>query len=257
MSTRTYAVRDSATMLRRNLRHALRYPSMTIGVVAVPVIFLLLFVFVFGGALGKGIGGSHYIDYAAPGIIMMTVGSGTTSTAVAICTDMSEGIIARFRTMAIARVSILTGHVIGSMIQTMISLAFVIGIALLAGFRPSAGPVEWVAAVGVLAMITLALTWLAVALGLLSKKPETASNLPLPISLLPLIGSGFVPTGSMPTGLRWFAEYQPFTPATETVRGLLMGTPIGHSAVITAAWCAVLTIASYAWAKSLFNRDPS
>jgi ABC-2 type transport system permease protein len=244
-------------MLRRNLLHTMRYPGMTIGVVGMPVLFLLLFVFVFGGALGAGIGGTEYINYVAPGIILMTIGSGTTATAVSICTDMSEGIITRFRTMAIARVSILTGHVIGSVIQTMISLALVIGLAVLAGFRPTAGPVEWLAAIGVLAMLTIALTWLAVALGLLSKKPETASNLPLPLSLLPLIGSGFVPTDSMPAGVRWFAEYQPFTPVIETIRGLLMGTPIGNSAVISVAWCAGITIIGYVWAKSLFNRDPS
>ena len=149
---------------------------------------------------------------------------GATGTAISVAMDMTEGIIARFRTMAIFRPSVLTGHVLGSMTQTMLSLAVVTGVALLIGFRPSATPVEWVAAAGVLAMITFALTWLCVAFGLVAKTVEAASNLPQPLVFLPFLGSGFVPTDSMPTGLRWFAEYQPFTPFIDTVRGLLLGT---------------------------------
>jgi ABC-2 type transport system permease protein len=159
--------------------------------------------------------------------------------------------------MAIARASVLTGHVLGSMIQAMLSVAVVIGAALLTGFRPAAGPLAWVAAAGVLAMISFALTWLTVALGLVAKTVEAASNSPMFLILLPFLGSGFVPTHSMPTGLRWFAEYQPFTPATETLRGLLMGTPIGSHAIIAIAWCAGLALFAYLWAKKLFNRDPS
>jgi ABC-2 type transport system permease protein len=256
MSTLSYAARDSATMLRRNLRHALRYPSMTISTAGVPIIFLLLFVYVFGSTLGAGLGGSRYIDYVSPGIIVMAVASGSTATAVSVCTDMTEGIVARFRTMAIARASLLTGHVVGSLIQTMFSTALVIGVALLMGFRPNAGLVEWIAAVGLLLLLTLALTWLAVAFGLVATRPEVASNLPLPLILLPFIGSGFVPTDSMPTGLRQFAEYQPFTSINETLRGLLMGTPIGHSGVVAAAWCVAIAVLGYLWAKKLFTRDP-
>ena len=158
--------------------------------------------------------------------------------------------------MAIFRPSVLTGHVLGSMIQTILSLAIVVGVALLIGFRPTAGPVEWVAAVGVLAMITLAVTWLCVALGLVTKTVEAASNLPMPLVFLPFLGSGFVPTASMPTGLRWFAEYQPFTPVIETLRGLLLGTSIGNSAMIAIAWCAGISLVGYLWAKKLYNRDP-
>jgi ABC-2 type transport system permease protein len=170
----------------------------------------------------------------------------------------TEGIIARFRTMAIFRPSVLTGHVLGSMIQTGLSLAVVIGVALLIGFRPTADLIGWwIAAIGVLAMITLALTWLTVALGLASKNVEAASNLPMPLMLLPFLGSGFVPTDSMPVGLRWFAEYQPFTSVIETLRGLLMGTSIGNSAIIAAAWCAAITLAGYLWARAAFNRDPA
>ncbi len=159
--------------------------------------------------------------------------------------------------MAIFRPSILTGHVLGSMVQTALSLAVVIGVALLIGFRPTAGPVEWIAAIGVLAMITFALIWLSVALGLVSKSVETASNLPMFLVLLPFLGSGFVPTDSMPVGLRWFADYQPFTPVIESLRGLLLGTPIGNSAIIAAVWCAAITLASYLWARAAFNRDPA
>jgi len=169
---------------------------------------------------------------------------------------MTEGIIARFRTMAIARSSVLTGHVLGSMIQSMLGVAIVAGIAVLIGFRPTANAAEWIGAVGVLAMISFALIWLCVALGLVSKSVETASNLPMFLLLLPFLGSGFVPTDSMPTGVRWFAEYQPFTPATETLRGLLLGTPIGNNAIIAIAWCAGIALLSYLWARRLYIRHP-
>jgi ABC-2 type transport system permease protein len=259
MSTLSYAVTDSATMLRRNLRHMLRYPSMTLLIFGMPIIFLLLFVYVFGGTLGTGLGGTSggraaYINYVVPGILLMTVAAAAQGTAIAVAMDMTEGIIARFRTMAIFRASVLTGHVLGSMIKTMIGLAIVTGVALLVGFRPTADAVRWIAAVGVLALFTLALTWLTVAFGLVSKSVESASNLPMFLTLLPFLGSGFVPTRSMPAGLRWFAEYQPFTPVTETLRGLLMGTRIGNSAIMAIAWCAGLTLVSYVWAKSLYRR---
>jgi ABC-2 type transport system permease protein len=257
MSTLSYAATDSATMLRRNLRHALRYPSMTLSTVIVPILMLLLFVFVFGHALGKGIGGAthgRYIDYIAPGIIIMAAASGSMTTAVAVCTDMVEGIINRFRTMAISRASVLTGHVTGSVIQTMLSIVLVTGVALLAGFRPTAGPLAWLAAIGLVTLASLGLTWLSAALGLVADKVETASNLPMPIMFLPFLGSAIVPTSSMPTGIRWFAEYQPFTPLTETLRGLLMGTHIGDNAVIALAWCAGIGIAGYLWARVAFQR---
>jgi ABC-2 type transport system permease protein len=262
MSTLGYSVSDSATMLRRSLRHMLHYPSMTLMLVGLPVVLLLLFVYVFGGTLGAGLGGAsdgraEYLKYVVPGIIMLAIATGAQGTAISVAMDMTEGIIARFRTMAISRASVLTGHVLGSMIQTMIGLAVVIGVALLIGFRPTAGVAGWVGAIGVLAMTTLAVTWLSVALGMVTKSVEAASNLPMPLTLLPFLGSGFVPTDSMPAGLRWFAEYQPFTPIIETVRGLLMGTAIGSSAVIAVAWCAGITLVGYVWAKALFNRDPA
>jgi ABC-2 type transport system permease protein len=261
MSTLSYAVADSATMLRRQLRHMLRYASVTVFLIGMPIVFLLLFVYVFGGTLGAGLGGpaggrAEYLEYVVPGILLIAVAAGGTGTAISVAMDMTEGIVARFRTMAIFRPSVLTGHVLGSMIQTMLSLAVVTGVALLIGFRPTASAVEWVATVGVLAGITLAVTWLCVAFGLVTKTVEAASNLPTPLVFLPFLGSGFVPTESMPVGLRWFAEYQPFTPVINTVRGLLVGTAIGNSAVIAVAWCAGITLVSYLWARRLYNRDP-
>ena len=260
MSTMSYALRDSSTMLRRQFRHMLRYPSLTLQLAGIPIVFLLLFVYVFGGTLGDGLGGGSggraaYVNYVVPGILLMMVTAGATGTAISVAMDMTEGIVARFKTMAIARVSVLTGHVIGSMIQTMLGVGLVTGVALLVGFRPNADPVEWVAAIGVLAMLTFALTWLSVALGLVAKTVESASNYPQPLVFLPFLGSGFVPTESMPSWLRAFAQHQPFTPIIETLRGLLMGTPIGSSAVVSVAWCAGIALVGYFWAKKLFNRQ--
>ncbi|MQA94481.1 MAG: ABC transporter permease [Streptosporangiales bacterium] len=261
-TTRTRPLSDSATMVRRQFLHMLRYPSLTLMLAGMPIVMLLLFVYVFGGTLGNGLGGAGggreaYINYVVPGILLMTVASAAQGTAIAVAMDMTEGIIARFRTMNIARVSVLTGHVIGSLGQTLVSIVIVIGVALLIGFRPDAGPMAWLGVAGMLALFTFALIWLSTALGLVAKSVETASNTPMPLMLLPFFGSGFVPTDSMPTALRWFADYQPFTPITETLRGLLFGTPIGNDAAIAVAWCAVIALAGYLWAKQLFNRDPS
>jgi ABC-2 type transport system permease protein len=261
MSTLAYAARDSRTMLRRNLRHMWRYPTLTLMVAGIPVVLLLLFVYVFGGTLGAGLGGpgggrTDYLAYVTPGILLIAVTGVAQGTAISVAMDMTEGIIARFRTMAIFRPSILTGHVVSAMTQTAASLAIVLAVALLIGFRPTASPVEWTAAVGVLAMITLAITWLSVACGLVSKTVEAASNLPMPLMLLPFLSSGFVPAESMPTALRWFAEYQPFTPFIETLRGLLLGTAIGNSAAVAVAWCVGITLVSFLWARAAFNRDP-
>jgi ABC-2 type transport system permease protein len=262
MSTLTYAVRDSSTMLRRNLKHMLRYPSMTLMLVGIPVILLLLFVYIFGGTLGNGLGGAAggrhaYANYVLPGILLITVAGVAQGTAISVAMDMTEGVVARFRTMAIFRPSVLTGHVLGSLIQTLISLAVVIGVGLLVGFRPNATPIEWLAAAGVLVMITFAVIWFSVACGLVTDSVETASNLPMPLILLPFLGSGFVPTDSMPTVVRWIADYQPFTPVIETLRGLLLGTAIGTNGYLAVAWSLVITVGCFLWAKRLYNRDPS
>lgn len=254
MSATTYVVGDSLTMLRRNLKHALRYPSLTFAVVVMPVMMLLLFNYAYGSTLGAGIGGGSYIDYVAPGIVLMAAISGSLVTAIGVCTDMTEGIVNRFRTMAISRSAFLAGHVVGSLIQTVIGLVLVIGAALAMGFRPTAGPVEWLAAAGLLVFVALALTWISAGIGLVAKTVESASNMPMPLQFLPFIGSAIVPTDSMPTALRWFAEYQPFTPIIETLRGLLMGTPIGNSAWSALAWCTGLTLLGFFWSRSVFYR---
>ncbi|HYH91378.1 MAG TPA: ABC transporter permease [Solirubrobacteraceae bacterium] len=262
MSTASYAIQDSATMLRRNLRRTLRYPASIAATIGIPVIFLLLFVFVLGDTLGAGLSGvtggrDDYLDYVTPGIIVLAAAGAAQGVAISVAMDMTEGIVARFRTMAIARVSVLTGHVVGSLIQTMIAMAIVVGLALALGFGPTAGPLEWLGVIGLMTMVTFALIWLAVALGMVTKSVEAASNLPMPLLLLPFLGSGFVPTDSMPSGMRWFAEYQPFTPIMETLRGLLMGTAIGSSGVLAVAWSIAIGLAGYLWAKRLFNRDPT
>jgi ABC-2 type transport system permease protein len=261
MSTITYAARDSRTMLRRNLRRMARYPSLTLYLIGGPIIFLLLFVYVFGETLGAGLGGptggrANYVNYVVPGVILLTVAAAVQGTAISVAMDMYEGIIARFRTMAISRTAVLTGHVVGSLIQTMGAMAVIIGVALLVGFRSNAAPVEWLAAIGLLALFSLALIWLAAALGLNAKSVETASNAPTILVLLPLLGSGFVPTDSMPTAMRWFAEYQPFTSVIETVRGLVLGTAIGINGVLAVGWSIGIGLASYLWARHLFNRPP-
>jgi ABC-2 type transport system permease protein len=262
MSTLSHAASDAATMLRRNLRHMLRYPSMTLLLVGLPVMILLAFVYIFGGTLAAGLGAAAagrgaYIDYVTPGIVLIALAGVAQGTAVSIAMDMTEGIVTRFRTMAISRASVLTGHVVGSVIQMLLSTAVLVAVALLIGFRPTASPIEWLAAVGVIAMASLALTWLAVALGMVSKSVETASNLPMFLFVLPFLGSGFVPTESMPTAVRWFAEYQPFTPIMDTLRGLLMGTAIGNSGVIGVVWCVGLALVGYIWARRLYDREPT
>lgn len=202
MSTLASTVSDSATMLRRDLRHLRRHPVMTIFTVITPVFVLLLFVYIFGGAMSSTLGGAgtSYIDYVVPGILMMTVGSGCAATAVGVNTDMTEGIIARFRTMAISRASVLTGHVVGNVFRTMTGVILVVAVALLIGFRPTAGPVRWFAAIGAITLFVLALTWLAVALGMAAKSPEGANGSTLLLQFGPFISSAFVPPETMPPG---------------------------------------------------------
>lgn len=260
MTALAYTVTDSTTMLRRNLRHQLRYPSVTVMLVGMPIVFLLLFVYVFGGQLGAGLGRhphgdrTAYLTYVVPGILIMTVASAALGTALSVAMDMTEGIIDRFRTMAIARGAVLTGHVVGSLIQTIIGLGIVLGVALAIGYRPTASPLDWLAAVGVLLLFALALVCLSAALGLAARSVETASNTPMFLTLLPLLSSGFVPTAAMPDGLRQFAQYQPYTPVTQTVRGLLTGTHTGSHAIAAVAWSLGIAIVSYLWAVRLYNR---
>jgi ABC-2 type transport system permease protein len=258
-----YTVTDSRTMLRRNLRRLRRYPSLTLMLIGMPIVFLLLFVYVFGGQLGAGLGhqlaGGHsgragYLNYLTPGLLLMTVAAAVQGTAIVVAMDMTGGIIDRFRTMAIARACVLTGHVLASLIQTLVSILIVLGVAIALGFRPNADPVHWLAAAGVVVLFAFALIWLATALGLAAKSVETASNTPMFLTLLPFLSSGFVPAATMPAGLRQFATYQPFTPVTETLRGLLTGTHIGGNAIGAIAWSAGIALASYFWAMRLYNQ---
>jgi ABC-2 type transport system permease protein len=259
MSTISHTLQDSATMLRRQLLHQRRYPALTFFVVGIPVVFLLLFVYVLGGTLGAGIGGisagrGEYLRYVVPAILMITAAGAAQGTAISIAMDMTEGIVARFRTMAISRAAVLTGHVVGSVIQTMIATVVVTGVALGIGYRPDGGAVGLVGAAGLVATVAFALVWLSVALGMVAQNVESASNLPMPLVLLPFFGSGFVPTESLPAGLRWFAEYQPFTPIIETLRGLLNGTPIGGRGAVAAAWCVGIALVGYLWARASYDR---
>jgi len=263
MSTLALTVSDSTTLLRRNLRRLRRYPSLTLLLIGMPIVFLLLFVYVFGGQLSHGLSaaqsGGHagragYLSYVTPGILLMTVAAAVQGTAIVVAMDMTGGIVDRFRTMSIARSAVLTGHVLASLIQTLLSLVIVLAVALALGFRPNAGPLEWLAALGLLALFALALIWLAVALGLAAKSVETASNTPMFLTLLPFLGSGFVVLASLPAGLRQFATYQPFSPLTQTLRGLLIGTPIGHEWIGALAWSVGIAAASYLWARHLYER---
>ncbi len=256
MTTLAHSLTDSRTMLRRQLLHLRRYPSLTVMLIGLPVIFLLLFAYVLGGTLGAGLGGdrSTYVNYLTPGILLFTVAGAAAGPAISVAMDMTEGIVDRFRSMAIARGALLTGHVLGSLVQNLLALLAVLGVALLIGFRPTATALEWLAVLGVLTATGFALTWFAVALGMAADSVETASNTPMFLSLLPFLGSGFVPTETMPAGLRSFAEYQPFTPIIETLRGLLLGTGIGDSGLVALAWCAGISLLSYLWAKRKYNQ---
>ncbi|MGW3817306.1 ABC transporter permease [Streptomyces sp. NPDC005046] len=257
MSTLPLAVRDSTTMLRRNLLHARRYPSLTLNLLLTPVMLLLLFVYIFGNTMSGGAGRTAYIAYLVPGILLMTIGSTVVGTAVSVATDMNEGIIARFRTMAIHRGSVLFGHVVGSVLRAIVSVVLVGAVGVAMGFRSTdAGVLEWLAAFGLLAFFALAFTWIAVGMGMGSPNAEAASNSAMPLILLPLISSAFVPLDSMPGWFQPIAEYQPFTPAIETLRGLLLGTEIGNNGWITIAWCLGLSVLGHRWSKAQFNRDP-
>ncbi len=249
---------DSATMSRRQLRHMVRYPSLTFFVVGMPVIFLLLFVYVFGGAIGAGLGARSggrdaYLQYLVPGILVMTIAGVVQGTAISVAMDMTGGIVARFRTMSISRSAVLAGHVVGSMAQTLLALGLVVAVAVLIGFRSATGPIEWLGALGLLALTAFALIWLAVALAMATDNVETASNIGMPLVLLPFLGSGFVPTDSMPAPLRLFADYQPFTPIMETLRVLLIGGRLGGNAVAAVAWCVLIAGFSYLWAMRMYE----
>jgi ABC-2 type transport system permease protein len=254
-------VSDSVTMLQRNLIHMRRYPALTGFVIGIPVILLLLFVYVFGGTLGAGLPGGgtdgatqDYLAYVVPGILLIGVAGIAANVAIGIAQDMTEGIVARFRSMAISRAAVLNGHVLGNTLQGLMCLTIVLGVGLLMGLRPTAGPVAWVGLALFLAVVCFATAWVAVAMGMSANSVEAASNTPMIFTLLPFLGSGFVPTESMPTWLQWFADWQPFTAFIETTRALLAGATPGRYGWLALVWCAVMVAGGYAWARSLYVR---
>lgn len=261
MSAIAVTVADSKTMLRRNLVHMLRYPGLTGFVIGIPVVLLLLFVCVFGGTLGAGLPGvgsggptQDYLAYVVPGILLIGVAGIANGASIGIAQDMTEGIVARFRSMAISRAAVLTGHVLGNTIQGLLCLAVVMGVAVLMGLRPSAGPGAWLLLTGFLALVCFAISWVAVAMGISAKSVETASNTPMIFTLLVFLGSGFVPTDSMPAWLQWFADWQPFTAFIETARALLAGSAPDWHGWLALAWCIILAAGGYAWARAIYVR---
>ncbi|NUP74742.1 MAG: ABC transporter permease [Sinomonas sp.] len=261
MTTIATTAADSATMFRRNLLHMLRYPGLTVFVIGIPVLLLLLFVYVFGGTLGAGLpGGGHgasqeYLAYVVPGILLIGVAGIANGASIGIAQDMTEGIVARFRSMAVSRAAVLNGHVLGNTVQGLLCLAIVMGVALLMGLRPAAGPASWLVLVAFLAVVCYSVSWVAVAMGMSSKTVEAASNWPMIFTLLPFLGSGFVPTASMPGWLQWFADAQPFTPFIETTRSLLAGQgPDPRYGWASLVWCVVFIALGYVWARALYER---
>ena len=258
------AVRDVVTMTRRSLLRMVRYPSLTAVIVATPVVLLLLFVYVFGGAFGAGVaagvvpgaeGRAVYLAYIVPAILVMTATSVAQSTAINVAMDMTGGIVTRLRTTPVAPVAVLGGHVAAAVVQTLLAAALVLGVAVALGFRPGADPLGALALTGFFALFGVMLTWLSVAMGAAATSVESASNTPMLLILLPFFGSGFVPVDTMPTPVRLFAEHQPFTPIIETVRGLLAGTPVGAGTAWTAlGWCVGLAVLGWLWARAAYRR---
>lgn len=251
---------DAATMVRRNLRHTARNPGAIITSIALPVLLLLLFVGVFGDALHAGSGAARtpgdYINYLVAGVLVMTVGYGATTTALAVNRDLRAGIINRFRTMAISRSSVLTGHVIGSTGRTLVSAALVVAVALALGFRPGGSALGWLGAAGLVTLLTVALTWLGVAVGLAAATAEGTGPFTLVVQLLPFLSSAFLPPEAMSGAVRWFAAHEPYTPVIDSLRALMLGTPVGRNGIIAVVWWLALAALGYLWARLLFRRDP-
>jgi ABC-2 type transport system permease protein len=242
---------DSLVFVSRSLRHSARSPDAVMTAVLLPVLILLLFVYVFGGALDTG---GDYVDYVVPGIILLCAGFGSATTAVSVNADMTTGVIDRFRSLPIAGSGVLTGHVVASVLRNLLSTVIVLGVALVIGFSPNASALEWLGVLGVLLAFMTAISWVAACFGLIAKSAEGAGAFSFAIMFLPYVSSAFVPTSTMPGALAWIGDHQPVTPIVETLRGLMLGTPIGHDAVIALAWCAGLTAAGLLSAGLLFRR---
>jgi ABC-2 type transport system permease protein len=242
---------NATTMLGRNFKHTIRNPVAVFNAVLFPIILLLLFVYVIGGAFDVGV---KYIDYATPGMIVMTICYGLSATALAVNSDMTKGIINRFKVMDISRSAVLSAHVVATMLRSLIAIAAIIGVAFAAGFRPDASFVEWLGAIGFIVLVSFATTWITVALGLAAKSPETAGMVTVPLIMLPFLSSAIVPADTMGAGVRQFAEYQPFTPIIETLRGLLAGEPSGSKAIVAIVWCVGIALVGYVWSLSTFKK---
>ena len=242
---------DSVIMLRRNVKHTVRNPTAVFNAILFPVVLMLMFVYVLGRAFNVGV---DYIDYATPGLIVLAISYGLSATATAVSSDMTKGVINRFRVMDVSRGAVLTGHVIASMLRSFIAIAAIIGMAFALGFRPSASFPDWLGAIGIIVVAGFAASWLTVALGLAAKTPESAGLATVPLILLPFLSSAIVPAATMGTGVRQFAEYQPFTPIIETLRGLLTGAPSAGDAIAALAWCAGIALVGYLWALATFRR---
>jgi len=252
----SHAASDTAALTGRSLRHILRSPDTIITTAIMPVGLMLLFVFVFGGAIdtGSGVGAGGYIDYLLPGILLITIASGISYTAYRLFLDMQGGIVERFQSMPIARSSVLWAHVLTSLVANLVSLVLVVGVALLMGFRSGAGALTWLAVAGVLVLFILALTWIAVIPGLTAKTVDGASAFSYPLIFLPFLSSAFVPTDSMPGPVRWFAENQPVTSIVNSIRALLAQQPVGAELWIALAWCLGILVVAALAATAIYRR---
>jgi ABC-2 type transport system permease protein len=259
MKRRSYVLSDTLTMLRRVILHMLRNPFVTIlSTLATPILMLVMMYNLFGGVVQQAdtmSSGTRYIDFLTPGLILITSIYGMGTAALRANADATQGIITRFRTMSIARASVLNGHVIGSSIGTLFSISVVIGLAFLTGFHPTADVGDWLAACGLIVLFVTALTWLAVALGVSSKSPEATNSGLYLLFILPFLSNAFVPTDSMTPAVAWIAENQPFSPIIDTLRGLLLGTPIGNRGLIAAAWCVGFAAVGSLWAQAAYDRS--
>ncbi|MEV7619631.1 ABC transporter permease [Microbacterium sp. NPDC089321] len=250
----THAWADTATLTGRSLRHIFRSPDTIITTAVTPIALMLLFTFVFGGALRQSIGDASYVDYLLPGILLIAIASGIAYTAFRLFTDLQGGIFERFHSMPIARSSVLWAHVLTSLVANGVTVAIIFGVGFAMGFRTSAGVLEWLAVLGILALFTLALTWLAVIAGLTAKTVDGASAFSYPLIFLPFISSAFVPTETMPGPVRWFAENQPVTSIVNSIQALFAGRPVGSEIWIALAWCVGILIVAYLFAMLAYRR---
>jgi len=239
-----------ATFIKRSLIHTLRTPDVIVMAIALPVVLMLLFTFVFGGALEED---GSYVNYVVPGIILLCAGFGASSVATDVANDMTAGIIDRFRTMPLRASAVITGHVVASLLRNLVATLVVIGVALAVGFRPTATPVEWALMLGLVAVYILAITYLFAAIGLASSSPEAAAGYGFILMFLPYLSSAFVPVDTMPEWLQWVARHQPLTPIIETIRGLLMGTEIGDAGWLALGWCGIILAVAIVWTSLLFR----